>query len=372
MLAEFKLNEAITLRKPSIKRVMFFSLLAIVGSTFFSTVQAVTFDDLYVADVYVTSQSVDQLKSGARSGLIQVLTRVSGSNAVQQNPIVSNALRNPSAYYYQYSYQASDKEFQIGDQTVAARVLRLRFEPSSIAKLLRSAGYPVWGSNRPSILLWLAINDEEGRRILSESDHSELNIALSMHSKSRGLPLLYPLLDLEDESNISTAEVWGAFLGRVEQASARYNPDVMLSARIQKSENGEWSGSWYYHVDDKWREFSDFALSADELVLEIVDLLVEDLAGLYTVDSSESLIEFRVEGINNLEDYAALSKYLQSLTPVLDSFVLLVDGDEGEVVFQLKTEGRVEQLIEIISIDASMVLLNGSATNQKLNYRWLL
>lgn len=370
MFAEFKLNEAVTLRKPSIKRVIFFRLLAVIGSTLFSTVQAITIDDLYVADVYVTSESAVQLKSGARAGLIQVLTRVSGSNTVQQNAIVSNALKNPNPYYFQYSYQSTEKEFQIGDQIVAARILRLRFEPSSIAKLLRSAGYPVWGSNRPSILLWLAINDEDGRRILSESNHSELTIALSAHAKSRGLPLLYPLLDLEDDSNISTAEVWGAFLGRVEQASGRYNPDALLSARIQKSENGQWSGSWYYNINDEWHEFNNFALSADELVLELVDLLVEDLAAQYAVDSSESLIEFHVEGIDSLEDYATLSEYLQSLTPVLDSFVLLVDRDE--VVFQLKTEGRVEQLIEIINLDASMVLLNGSSTNQKLNYRWLL
>ncbi|MFT7685622.1 MAG: hypothetical protein ACI9FB_000965 [Candidatus Azotimanducaceae bacterium] len=361
----------VILRKRNIRQVNFLSfLLAIFGSTLCTTVQAVTVDDLYVANVYVTSQSASELKSGARAGLIQVLTRVSGSSTVQQHTIVSKALRNPSPYYYQYSYQSTEKEFQIGDEIVAATNLRLRFEPNAIAQLLRSAGFPVWGSNRPSILLWIALNDGQERRLLSELDHSELTAALSMHAKLRGLPLLYPLLDLEDNSSISTAEVWGAFLGRVEEASRRYNPDAMLSARIQKSEGGEWSGNWYYQIDGEWQEFENFALTAEELVLELVDMLVVDLAAQYAVDSSESFVELRVEGVDSLKDYSAISKYLQSLTPVLDTYVALVDQDE--VVFQLKTEGRVEQLIEIIGLDTSMMLLNGSAKNQKLYYRWLL
>lgn len=328
---------------------------------------AVTVDDLYVAEVFVTSQGKDQLKSGARAGLTQVLVRVSGSNLVQQSPIIVQALKNPGAYYYQYSYQATERAFQIGDQRVAARILRLRFEPSAIAQLLRSAGYPVWGSNRPSILLWLAQKDEDGRRILSESDDSEVSIALSNQAQLRGLPFLYPLFDLEDD--LSTAEVWGAFLGRIEDASKRYNPDAILTARIQKNSNGQWSANWSYQIDNHWTEYNNIAASAEALVLDLTTDLVDKLAEQYAVDSSQSLIEFRVENITSLEDYAAVSKYLQSLTPVLDTIVINVDGDV--VMFRLKTEGRIDQLIEIIGLDESLVLMNSLPNSQKLHYRWL-
>ncbi|MFT7138177.1 MAG: hypothetical protein ACI9B8_000592, partial [Sulfitobacter sp.] len=43
---------------------------------------AVLVKDLYVADVYVTSESEAQRLSGARAGLLQVLVRVSGTQAV--------------------------------------------------------------------------------------------------------------------------------------------------------------------------------------------------------------------------------------------------------------------------------------------------
>jgi len=328
---------------------------------------AVVIEDLYVAEVFVTSQSSGQLNSGARAGLTQVLIRVSGANMLQQNPVIARALRKPGDYYYQYSYQATDREFQIGDQLVAARILRLRFEPSAIAQLLRSAGYPVWGSNRPSILLWLALSDEGGRRILTESDTSELGIALSNQAKLRGLPFLYPLFDLEDE--LLTAEIWGAFLERIEGASTRYNPDAILTARIQKNKAGQWTGSWSYQIDQQWYEFSSLAVSVEELVLDLTDILVDKLAAKYAIDSSRNLIDFRVENITSLEDYAAVSNYLQSLTPVLDTFVTEIDGDN--VLFSLKTEGRIEQLIEIIGLDESLVLMNNSLQSQKLHYRWL-
>ncbi len=332
-------------------------------------VQAITVDDLYVAEVFVTSQEDKQLKSGARAGLLQVLVRVSGTTEVQQSSLIANALRNPASYYFQYSYQSTDRDFLIGDKVVPARILRLHYEPNAIARLLRDSGFPVWGSNRPSVLLWLAVSDEQGRRLLSESDSSEVLTAVNDLANQRGLPLLYPLLDLEDEAQVSTAEVWGSFLARVERASDRYNPGCILSARIQKSDSGQWSASWSYRVDGEWSSFSNIAPSVTDLVSGIVDLLADSLAARYALDSSRSIIELRIDQIDSLSDYAEVTRYLESLTPVLDSSVTEVRGTE--VLFRLSTEGQTAQLIKIIEFDEKMMLINTSNQNTLLNYRWL-
>ena len=65
---------------------------------------ALTVEDLYVAEVLVTDESDVQLKRGARAGLLQVLVRVSGTPVVGASSLIAGARRNPSAYYYQYSY----------------------------------------------------------------------------------------------------------------------------------------------------------------------------------------------------------------------------------------------------------------------------
>ena len=70
-----------------------------------------------------------------------------------------------------------------------------------------------------------------------------------------------------------------------------------------------------------------------------------------------------------LGDYAAVQKYLESLAPVLNSFLVRVERDEVE--YRLSTEGQNEQLIEIIKLDEKMVLLSADERKDALHYRWL-
>lgn len=329
--------------------------------------QAIEVPDLYVADVYVTSETEQQRLSGARAGLLQVLVRVSGSQAVVDSPQVRSALRSPTRYYYQYSYRATDRTFQVGDEILPGRILRLSFEPNAVAGLLRDAGFPVWGSNRPSVLLWLAVRDASGRELLAEADNSPLKIALDEQARARGLPLMYPLLDLEDSARISEAEVWGAFLERIAAASERYNPDSILSGRIQQDPAGQWRASWAIRVDGQWLRTEGAAASIQELLAEVIDQLADRLAERYAVGSAKGEILLRIEDVRTAADYASVMSYLSGLSPVLDTSVTRVEGSDLELV--LSTEGQREQLVELIELDRQMILLN--AGEQRLLYRWL-
>jgi hypothetical protein len=378
-----------------------------------------TVENLYMAEVLVVSQDEKQLSKGAQAGLLQVLVRVSGSQEVEQNPLIARSISNPKAYYYRYSYESTNKVLQISGQAVPAKLLRLHFEPSAIAKLLRQAGFSVWGSNRPGVLLWLAISDSDGRRLLSadsvyennayensvnensvienginesranensviensvtdinalknnrsRNDVSEIIRTLQDQARLRGLPLLFPLLDLEDSASLSTAEVWGAFLGRIDDASIRYNPDSVLTSRFQKDSAGRWSANWSYRIDGQWQVAKTESFGTDEMIRTIVDKLADDLAARYAIDSSRGQVTVLIESVNSLGDYAAVKKYLESLAPVLDSSVMRVEP--GEVEFRLSTEGQSEQLVEIIGLDEKMVLLNVDERQDALHYRWL-
>ncbi|MBV1876697.1 MAG: DUF2066 domain-containing protein [Pseudomonadales bacterium] len=336
---------------------------------------ALTVDDLYEAEIYVLNQSDAARQTGAKAGLLQVLVRVSGRNDVGSNQRVIEALKNPVPYFNQYSYQAydpaTDPLLPEHNQSGNAKLrLKLNFEPSAIARLLRQAGYPVWGSNRPGVLLWLAVQGENKRYLMAENDTSEISAAVRKLAKQRGLPLLYPLLDIEDKALLSTAEVWGAFNERIDRASLRYNPDSVLTARIQRFETGEWHAYWSYRIEGQWQAFANVAFTATDLVAGIADVLTNALAARYAIDSSRSSVELRVENIASLGDYAALMKYLRSLNPVLDIGVTELDGNQ--IVLQLSTEGRTSQLIELIQLDEKMVLLSTGDDSSKIHYRWLL
>lgn len=330
---------------------------------------ALTVEDLYVAEVLVTDESDVQLKRGARAGLLQVLVRVSGTPEVGASSLIAGSLRNPSAYYYQYSYESTDKVLNIDGAPTSARLLRIHFDPSAVARLLRRGVFPVWGSNRPSVLVWLAVSDDEGRRILGESETVEFVGHLKDQARLRGLPLLFPLLDLQDTSAISTAEVWGVFLQRVESASVRYRPDSILTGRLQLDALGRWNGDWSYRIEDQWNSFDNVAFSSKEVLDRVIDQLANELADQYALDSSRDSVNMRVVAVKNLADYAELIRYLESLTPVVNSFVVRIQDDEVEL--RLSIEGQRAQLIEIIELDEKMVLITAEGDGGIMNYRWL-
>ena len=334
-----------------------------------STATGLAVQDLYVAEVLVTDQSQPQLDSGAKAGLLQVLVRVSGTAEVTSSSLIAGALRNPSSYYYQYSYESTDKELMVNGLSVPARLLRIHFDPSAVARLLRRGAFPVWGSNRPSVLMWIATSDENGRRILNEAENSNLIDGLRDQATLRGVPLLFPLLDLEDSNAISTAEVWGSFLQRVSDASYRYAPDCILTGRLQVDAFGRWTANWSYRIEDEWQSIDDVSFSSDEVVQRMVDRLANELAEQYALDSSRGAVTLRIEDIDGLSDYAALTRYLESLTPVVNSSVVRVQGEEVE--FRLNIEGQREQLIEIIALDTKLMLLSQNGDGNTLHYRWL-
>ena len=233
----------------------------VLSSALVFPVSAIQVEDLYVAEVLVADEGRQQLRAGARAGLLQVLVRVSGDIAVQENTLIRNSLRRPSDFYDQYSYESTDRTLLVAETEQSAKILRLHFEPSAVARLLRQANLPVWGSNRPGVMFWIAISDGNQRRILSEADESEIVVSLVEQAKRRGLPVLFPILDLEDASRITSAEVWGAFLDRIERASDRYEPDALMTARIQQ-DVGRWSGKWSYRVAGSWQSVESEAVSS--------------------------------------------------------------------------------------------------------------
>ncbi|HAB46158.1 MAG TPA: hypothetical protein DCE20_08050 [Gammaproteobacteria bacterium] len=115
---------------------------------------AVTLENLYQAEVLSESQSDAQRRIDASEGLSQVLTRVSGRSDILQNRVIVAALKTPEQYYSEFSYarvEAGNDEAaalpQPGLDPLPAetprQVMRIRFAPSLIAKILREADLPV-------------------------------------------------------------------------------------------------------------------------------------------------------------------------------------------------------------------------------------
>lgn len=340
---------------------------------------AVTLENLYQAEVLSESQSDAQRRIDASEGLSQVLTRVSGRSDILQNPVIVAALKTPEQYYSEFSYarveavnDAAAALPQPGLDPLPAetprQVMRIRFAPSLIAKILREADLPVWGSNRPSVLSWMAIDDESGRQVLGEANPSLFAKTLNQAARARGVPLLLPLWDLEDSRGVSSSEIWGRFLGRIEAASKRYSPDKILVFRAESEFSNQWRGDWSLGEGGQWRSGTVYGESQAQLATAVVGVLASVLSEQYAVTSTRSEVRLTVEGITEIQDYAEVSRYLEGLTQVMSVQPVKILTDMVE--FKLRSEGEVQQIIDVIALDRKLSLLRLDESSSTLWYRW--
>ncbi len=343
-------------------------ILGVIGLvTMMGRANAVILDDLYVAEVLTDSQSDLQRRRDAAAGLRQVLIRVSGDLKADERPAVAAALRSPERYYTEFSYRRGDAS-GAEDADELQQLMQIRFEPSLIAELLRDAELPVWGSNRPSVLFWIAKESGGQREVVGEASLGAFAQSIRQQAHVRGVPTYFPLWDLEDAGTVTPSEIWGRFLDDIEAASERYSPDKILVARVEQRYAGQWHVDWSFGGNGDWRVGSLLSESQSEVAIALVNEIAARLSAQYAASSSKNAISLKVEGVSSIAALANVERYLNRLSSVLNVQLRAVKGDL--VTFELSTEGDLQQLVDLMALDRDLLLLNQDLRSGTLWYRW--
>ena len=176
-------------------------------------------------------QSQTTRKAGAKRGLLEVLQKISGFPVPGDRPTINRALTIADQYLYQFSY-AKMEPGEVARALPGSLWLTMRFEEKSIQELIKKGKLARWGANRPSVLVWMAVDDGRKRVIMSDGvDHSALR-ALQSGAKKRGLPLIFPLNDLEDSMALPVGQLWGMFDDPISVASKRYGAESVLALSL--------------------------------------------------------------------------------------------------------------------------------------------
>lgn len=323
--------------------------------------------NLYQADVPVAEQSPAELRRAARAGLAEVLVRVSGQTDAERNPALAAALAQAERYLEQYRYERNPAP---GEQPWLAR---LNFAGDQSERLLRNAGLPVWGANRPSLLVVLAFDDGSGARsLVSESGQPELVAALQEQARRRGLSLHFPPADAA--AQLPPDAIWQLDAGAAQPLLERYHADSLLLGHLTQTD-GHWAGAWSLTLGE---QRSDAEAQGDSLPASLTpafNKLADALGAQYAVSAAggaEGLL-LRLNGIGNFDDYARALAYLQQLGAVKAVSPLQIRGDE--VILRLRVEGGAEQLSRQLALDSRLQpqpLDNATFGNQAiaLQYRW--
>lgn len=319
---------------------------------------------LYEAEVQVFSQKRSERATAMVSALAEVLAKVSGRRNTGLQPGVASALQRPARFLEQYRYRELPAELETQRTPVTGvspggkpQLLRFRFDKLAVDKLLRSNGLLVWGATRPAALVWLAVQDDGRRYLLGSDSAGPVRGLLTREARRRGLALYLPLLDLEDQTNLRFADVWGNFREPILRASVRYRTEAVLVGKLYRGASGGWQGQWSLLEDGQvvhaWT--GNGALPAEVIDVGVAGA-VEALAARYAPAVGGQLVGLlpvTVTEVRSLADYVRVSRYLQSLQQVMHVQLLQVEADH--ITFELDVEGGSEAIRETIALGSVLV-----------------
>lgn len=308
---------------------------------------------LYESQVEVADKSNAARKAALSEALLEVAIKVSGEKDLARNSKLADALKSADRYLQQYRYIEDDAP---SEQRLA---LWAQFDPTEVNRSLEAAGLPVWGRTRPTVLAWIAVEVAGGRTLVGADDQSGVSAALQQRALERGIPVLIPLLDLEDRTQVDVTDLWGGFRGKILQASARYGSEAVMVARAYRRLPTLWEVRWLLFLGDAPHQWTTqgpdlralMRDGIDELTEVLVDRFVRSTAGVNTAGQAR-MVEFSVTGIHSLEDYARALRYLQSLDGVARVEVTRVEV--GEVVFGLAVRGGGEGVVQVIALGQTL------------------
>jgi len=315
----------------------------------------------YEAEVPVNSQSEADRNGAMARALGAVLGKLSGDRSTMTRPGVAQALRNAKDMVQSYDYRQ--------DQSVAASgapsyrtMLVARFRQDDVDGLVAALGLPVWPQPRPKPVVWLAIDDGSGPRLVGVQQANAARPLLD-RAIDRGYRLGLPNGGAAEQALVGA--IMRQDTAAIARASARYAPPMQLVGKLYRAKSGGWQADWVF-VDNgrelsKWttrdgdarRAMADGADgAADALVRRYAKAPPAGAAGTYRI---------AVSGIRSADDYLRMSAALQGVAVVKSIVPVQAVGDRLEMDVELMT--GLPGLNRMLGQNAALQPVGGAVDN---------
>jgi uncharacterized protein len=290
-------------------------------------------NDLHAAAVPVANQSAEALTAASREGLAEVLVKVSGTRELLQKPVIVSALDDARNHVQQYSYVRRAPP-------ATGLALRVEFDGPFITNLVKRAGAPLWTANRPTVLAWVMVEDEQGRHFINNDSAQQLQVLVEEFSR-RGVPVKLPVFDLADTTAVNPEDAWRLDADVMRAASERYNVQDILVGRLPSAGEGQSPGEWTYLHDEEQTNRSVTAPDLPTFLRDGVDLVAGEMAARYAVaptGGGHAGVRISVTGVTSYQDYAAIVRWLEGLELVDNAVIEKVQGDRIELRLQAQAD----------------------------------
>jgi hypothetical protein len=330
------------------------SLTGVLVASAMPSAAAVEMAGLFTAQVPLDPEEEDPRAVAYEQALREVLTRVSGLQVSADPELFELLFPNPASYVLQLRPGPEDTLF-------------VSFDGEALEGLLRRNGQLVWGSDRPLTIIWLAVDWGQGEREIIAADDPEdlgdeartidLNRLLRERvlevAARRGLPIVFPLLDIEDLQNVTFSDIWGGFDDEVLEASKRYEANSILVGRIRPESNQRNDWSYYFSGEERnWTGEPE----------EVLSLVGDLLAAEFAIGGNAPLQTFAVNvaGIETVAAYGAVQQMLAGISLIENYSISSVEEDR--ILYNVTIRGDADRLIRALRFVGliEQYVLNGS------------
>jgi uncharacterized protein len=315
-----------------------------------SNLQAAVVDDLYTVELPVADQTTTQRLEVFNQALREVIVKVSGSDEVLARPDLERPLKNSSRYVRQFRYinkkNGTTEAFEAGQL-----YLQTVFNEDLLEKLMRENNIPVWGKERPSTLLLISFDVNKNVSLVSGDTTPDVLEELDAVAARKGLPVLFPLMDLEDRVILGVEDIMRLNEANIQALAARYAPDAVLVGQIVGRVGKGWQGSWQLRFGNRMLEWNYQGQSRETVMQQAIGQLSKTLATEYALQTFSNLDEdvlLRVDEVRGIADYQRILTYLQSLDAVESVRLVLIH--QNQVTYRVSLRNSLQDLQQLISL----------------------
>lgn len=296
---------------------------------------------LYEGEVPVPSQSESDRNAALPQALAQVLVKVGGDAGSAAAATEADAGALLQQYRYRQDMVRVDGIPQLRHYLIA------RFNQAGVQQLLASGGRSALPAQRPQPILWLAIDDGSGARIVSQDAAAAVSPLMS-RANQRGLRVRLPSYDELDRSLVQPGDIPGGDEVAVDNASRRYGGPVLVGW-MRRGEGG-WIADW--RLRDGGSEIGHWQ-SRDPQAATVLAAGADGAADAWAQRYSQMVLSgpagrypVVIEGLVSARDYAGLMQVLER-QPIVRGIVPVALA-EDRLQLELELSAGVESLARLL------------------------
>ena len=254
----------------------------------------------------------------------------------------------------------------------------------SIQEVLIEAGVSLWRIDRPTIMIFLAIETAMGEREIVVSDYGHKAFSYSTGidqnlyikdqiksvAKERGISVVFPDMNEDERKIINYSDIWAGFIDRMHEVSGRYDAPNVLTAKIRKDELSDIEWIFFFG-----RDAIKFSANLNDAIHYVANEMAERYEYSGRIPLKNIVLNFTK--IDSIDDLAVIDLILKSSSMISDFSINKVSEDN--VSYSLKYNGLKEDLEstlnqnKLIEIDNDFVYSEMFTRNPSdhLNYKLL-